>query len=51
MRARTRLTLIPAFALIVAACGGGASPDRIFGSPTEPRTRQFLARIVAAGRL
>jgi polar amino acid transport system substrate-binding protein len=25
MRARTRLTLIPAFALIVAACGGGAS--------------------------
>ncbi|TAK00065.1 MAG: amino acid ABC transporter ATP-binding protein [Chloroflexota bacterium] len=26
-------------------------PDRIFGSPTEPRTRQFLARIVAAGRL
>ncbi|MCI0583202.1 MAG: amino acid ABC transporter ATP-binding protein [Chloroflexi bacterium] len=26
-------------------------PDRIFGSPMEPRTRQFLARIVAAGRL
>jgi polar amino acid transport system ATP-binding protein len=26
-------------------------PERIFGSPTEPRTRQFLARIVAAGRL
>ncbi|MEW5990268.1 MAG: amino acid ABC transporter ATP-binding protein [Chloroflexota bacterium] len=26
-------------------------PARIFGSPQEPRTRQFLARIVAAGRL
>jgi polar amino acid transport system ATP-binding protein len=26
-------------------------PEQIFGSPTEPRTRQFLARIVAAGRL
>jgi polar amino acid transport system ATP-binding protein len=26
-------------------------PATIFGSPTEPRTRQFLARIVAAGRL
>ena len=26
-------------------------PEQIFGSPREPRTRQFLARIVAAGRL
>jgi polar amino acid transport system ATP-binding protein len=26
-------------------------PQRIFGSPSEARTRQFLARIVAAGRL
>jgi polar amino acid transport system ATP-binding protein len=26
-------------------------PDRIFTSPTEPRTRQFLQRIVDAGRL
>jgi polar amino acid transport system ATP-binding protein len=26
-------------------------PDRIFSSPGEPRTRQFLQRIVAAGRL
>ncbi len=26
-------------------------PDRLFGAPQEPRTRQFLARIVAAGRL
>jgi polar amino acid transport system ATP-binding protein len=26
-------------------------PDRIFGEPEQPRTRQFLARIVAAGRL
>jgi polar amino acid transport system ATP-binding protein len=27
------------------------SPERIFTSPTEPRTRQFLDRIIAAGRL
>jgi polar amino acid transport system ATP-binding protein len=27
------------------------SPDRIFSAPTEPRTRQFLQRIVEAGRL
>jgi len=26
-------------------------PDRIFSSPSEPRTQQFLQRIVAAGRL
>jgi polar amino acid transport system ATP-binding protein len=26
-------------------------PERIFGSPREPRTQQFLARIVEAGRL
>jgi polar amino acid transport system ATP-binding protein len=26
-------------------------PDRIFTSPAEPRTRQFLQRIVDAGRL
>jgi polar amino acid transport system ATP-binding protein len=26
-------------------------PGRIFSSPTEPRTQQFLARIVEAGRL
>jgi polar amino acid transport system ATP-binding protein len=26
-------------------------PDRIFTAPREPRTQQFLARIVAAGRL
>jgi polar amino acid transport system ATP-binding protein len=26
-------------------------PERIFTEPREPRTRQFLARIVAAGRL
>jgi polar amino acid transport system ATP-binding protein len=26
-------------------------PDRIFSSPQEPRTQQFLQRIVAAGRL
>jgi polar amino acid transport system ATP-binding protein len=26
-------------------------PDRIFGDPREPRTRQFLQRIIAAGRL
>ena len=26
-------------------------PDRIFSSPGEPRTQQFLQRIVAAGRL
>ena len=26
-------------------------PERIFGAPEQPRTRQFLARIVAAGRL
>jgi polar amino acid transport system ATP-binding protein len=26
-------------------------PERIFGDPTEPRTRQFLRRIVDAGRL
>ena len=26
-------------------------PERIFGAPAEARTRQFLARIVAAGRL
>jgi polar amino acid transport system ATP-binding protein len=27
------------------------SPEEIFGSPKEPRTRQFLERIVEAGRL
>jgi polar amino acid transport system ATP-binding protein len=26
-------------------------PERIFSKPTEPRTRQFLDRIIAAGRL
>jgi polar amino acid transport system ATP-binding protein len=26
-------------------------PDRIFGTPTEPRTQQFLQRVVKAGRL
>jgi polar amino acid transport system ATP-binding protein len=26
-------------------------PETIFGSPHEPRTQQFLARIVEAGRL
>ncbi len=27
------------------------SPERIFGAPSEPRTQQFLQRIVDAGRL
>jgi polar amino acid transport system ATP-binding protein len=27
------------------------SPDQIFTNPQEPRTREFLARIIAAGRL
>jgi polar amino acid transport system ATP-binding protein len=27
------------------------SPEQIFRQPREPRTQQFLARIVAAGRL
>ena len=27
------------------------APDRIFGAPREPRTQQFLQRIVEAGRL
>jgi polar amino acid transport system ATP-binding protein len=26
-------------------------PSRIFSAPAEPRTRQFLDRIIAAGRL
>jgi polar amino acid transport system ATP-binding protein len=26
-------------------------PEQIFSEPREPRTRQFLQRIVAAGRL
>ena len=26
-------------------------PEQIFSAPQEPRTQQFLARIVAAGRL
>jgi polar amino acid transport system ATP-binding protein len=26
-------------------------PEQVLGSPTEPRTRQFLARIIEAGRL
>ena len=26
-------------------------PEQIFSSPQEPRTQQFLQRIVAAGRL
>jgi polar amino acid transport system ATP-binding protein len=26
-------------------------PERICGAPEQPRTRQFVARIVAAGRL
>jgi polar amino acid transport system ATP-binding protein len=27
------------------------TPDRIFRQPTEPRTRQFLDRVIAAGRM
>jgi polar amino acid transport system ATP-binding protein len=27
------------------------SPDQIFTAPTEPRTREFLARVIEAGRL
>ncbi len=27
------------------------SPDQVFGAPREPRTRQFLGRIIEAGRL
>ena len=26
-------------------------PERIFSEPAEPRTRQFLQRVIAAGRL
>ena len=26
-------------------------PDQIFGSPTDARTQQFLARVVTSGRL
>jgi polar amino acid transport system ATP-binding protein len=26
-------------------------PEQVFGEPAEPRTRQFLARIIEAGRL
>ena len=26
-------------------------PDRIFGDPTEPRTRQFLERVIQSGRM
>jgi polar amino acid transport system ATP-binding protein len=26
-------------------------PDRIFSTPTEARTREFLARVIEAGRL
>jgi len=26
-------------------------PDQVFGAPTQPRTRQFLQRIIEAGRL
>jgi polar amino acid transport system ATP-binding protein len=26
-------------------------PEQIFTNPQEPRTREFLARIIAAGRL
>lgn len=26
-------------------------PDQIFGAPTDPRTQQFLARVVTSGRL
>jgi polar amino acid transport system ATP-binding protein len=26
-------------------------PDRMFGAPTEPRTREFLRRVIEAGRL
>jgi polar amino acid transport system ATP-binding protein len=26
-------------------------PERIFQEPSEPRTRQFLDRVIAAGRL
>ena len=29
----------------------GAPPDRIFSDPQEPRTREFLQRIIEAGRL
>ena len=26
-------------------------PEQIFGEPSQPRTRQFLQRIIAAGRM
>ena len=26
-------------------------PEQIFGAPREPRTREFLARVIEAGRL
>jgi polar amino acid transport system ATP-binding protein len=26
-------------------------PEQVLGEPTEPRTRQFLRRIIEAGRL
>jgi polar amino acid transport system ATP-binding protein len=26
-------------------------PERVLGDPTQPRTRQFLRRIIEAGRL
>jgi len=27
------------------------TPDRLFGTPREPRTKAFLQRIIASGRL
>jgi polar amino acid transport system ATP-binding protein len=27
------------------------TPEEIFSSPREPRTREFLARVIEAGRL
>ena len=26
-------------------------PEQIFGDPREPRTREFLARVIEAGRM
>ena len=37
--------------VVLAESSAEGNPDAIFSSPTEPRTRQFLDRIIEAGRL
>ena len=41
----------PSSSSTAGACCESGPPEQVLGDPTEDRTRQFLARVIAAGRL